>query len=108
VYIAWGVAAVLAGRALVIYGLLGGSAVIGHRFGIAPRVPIGWLHVINWTGLRGAVAMALALSLPSDVPDRQLLQGTIFGIVLFTVLVQGTTAGRLVRWAGVSEDAPTP
>ena len=108
VYIAWGVAAVLAGRALVIYGLLGGSSVIGHHLGIAPRVPLGWLHVINWTGLRGAVAMALALSLPSDVPDRQLLQGTIFGIVLFTVLVQGTTAGRLVRWAGVGDDAPTP
>lgn len=107
VYIAWGVAAVLAGRALVIYGLLGGTAEVGHRLGMAPYIPRGWLHVINWTGLRGAVAMALALSLPSDVPDRQLLQGTIFGIVLFTVLVQGTTAARLVRWAGVGHDART-
>lgn len=101
VYIGWGVVAVLVGRALVIYGLLGGSSSIGHRFGIAPQIPASWLHVINWTGLRGAVAMALALSLPSDVPDRLLLQGTIFGIVLFTVLVQGTTAERVVRWAGV-------
>lgn len=104
VYIAWGVVAVLVGRALVIYGLLGGTAAVGHRLGIAPHIPREWLHVINWTGLRGAVAMALALSLPNDVPDRQLLQGTIFGIVLFTVLVQGTTAARLVRWVGVGAD----
>jgi Na+:H+ antiporter len=104
VYIAWGVVAVLAGRALVIYGLLGGSSAIGQRLGLAPRIPTSWLHVINWTGLRGAVAMALALSLPSDIPNRPLLQGTIFGIVLFTVIVQGTTAERVVRWAGVRPD----
>jgi CPA1 family monovalent cation:H+ antiporter len=103
-FIAWGVVAVLVGRALVIYGLLGGSSSIGHVLGVAPRIPVSWLHVINWTGLRGAVAMALALSLPADVPDRALLQGTIFGIVLFTVLVQGTTAARVVRWAGVGSE----
>jgi CPA1 family monovalent cation:H+ antiporter len=101
VYIAWGVVAVLIGRALVIYGMLGGSSRIGHLLGLGPPVPTGWLHVINWTGLRGAVAMALALSLPDDVPDRQLMQGTIFGIVLFTVLVQGTTAARVLRLSGV-------
>lgn len=103
-YIAWGVLAVLLGRALVIYGLLGGSSWIGNRLGVASQIPTGWLHVINWTGLRGAVAMALALSLPDNVPDRQLLQGTIFGIVLFTVLVQGTTAERVVRWARLAPD----
>jgi CPA1 family monovalent cation:H+ antiporter len=106
-FIVWGVVAVLVGRALVVYGLLGGSSRLAHSLGIAPRVPISWLHVMNWTGLRGAVAMALALSLPSDVPDRTLLQGTTFGIVLFTVLVQGTTAERVMRWAGVqSEPGP--
>jgi CPA1 family monovalent cation:H+ antiporter len=103
-YIAWGVVAVLVGRALVIYGLLGGSSRIGQRIGIGPRIPISWLHVINWTGLRGAVAMALVLSLPADIANRPLLQGTTFGIVLFTVLVQGTTAGRVMRMAGVGSD----
>lgn len=101
VYIAWGVAAVLVGRAIVIYGLLGGASAVAHRLGLAPTIPVGWLHVINWTGLRGAVAMALVLSLPSDLPDRTLLQGTTFGIVLFTVLVQGTTAARVLRVARV-------
>ena len=74
-FIAWGVVAVLAGRALVVYGLLGGSSRLAHRLGVASRVPISWLHVMNWTGLRGAVAMALALSLPSDLPDRHAVAG---------------------------------
>ena len=102
--IAWGVIAVLAGRALVVYGLLGGASRVAHRLGAARRMPLSWLHVMNWTGLRGAVAMALALSLPSDVPERTLLQGTTFGIVLFTVLVQGATAERVMRWAEPSPD----
>jgi CPA1 family monovalent cation:H+ antiporter len=97
--IAWGVVAVLVARALVVYGLLGGSSRLLSRVGAAPRMPLSWLHVMNWTGLRGAVAIALALSLPADVPDRTLLQGTTFGIVLFTVLVQGATAERVMRWA---------
>lgn len=104
--IAWGVVAVLVGRAFVVYGLLGGSARIATRLGAAPRMPLSWLHVMNWTGLRGAVAIALALSLPSDVPDRTLLQGTAFGIVLFTVLVQGATAERVMRWARPAPDPP--
>jgi CPA1 family monovalent cation:H+ antiporter len=103
-YIAWGVVAVLVGRAIVIYVLLGGSSRIGQVFGLAPQIPLSWLHVINWTGLRGAVAMALALSLPTDVPNRELLQGTTFGIVLFTVLVQGTTAGRVARLVRIEPD----
>ena len=103
--IAWGVVAVLVGRALVVYGLLGGSSRLGHRLGLAPPIPASWLHVLNWTGLRGAVAMALALSLPMDVPNRTLIQGTTFGIVLFTLLVQGTTAERVMRWTGVPLDA---
>ena len=106
-YIAWGIVAVLVGRAIVIYGLLGGSSAVAHRLGLAPAIPLGWLHVINWTGLRGAVAMALVLSLPSDLPSRTLLQGTTFGIVLFTVLVQGTTAARVLQLSrvGTAPDA---
>lgn len=100
--IVWGVVAILAGRALVVYGLLGGVARLERQFGLIPKLPVAWLHVMNWTGLRGAVAMALALSLPADAPDRALLQGITFGVVLFTVIVQGTTAERVLRWAGVN------
>ena len=105
VSIVWGVVAVLVGRAIVVYGLLGGAARLERRIGLVPSLPLSWLHVMNWTGLRGAVAAALALSIPEGTPDRELLQGIVFGIVLFTLLVQGTTAGRVLRWAGVSGDA---
>jgi CPA1 family monovalent cation:H+ antiporter len=104
VSIVWGVVAVLAGRAIVIYGLLGGAARLERRVGLVPSLPLGWLHVMNWSGLRGAVAVALALSIPEATPDRELLQGIVFGVVLFTLLVQGTTAARVLRWAGVSGD----
>ena len=53
------------GRAVVVYGLLGGPArVLGRRTNLI-GVPIGWLHVLFWAGLRGAVSVAL--SLPEDI-----------------------------------------
>ncbi len=106
--IAWGVLAVLVGRAIVVYGLLGGGARLERRIGLVPLLPWSWLHVMNWTGLRGAVATALALSIPAGTPDRELLQGIVFGIVLFTLIVQGTTAGRVLRLVGVRGDAQPP
>jgi CPA1 family monovalent cation:H+ antiporter len=94
--IAWAIVAILIGRALVVYLLLGGASRLTHRPGIAERVPTGWLHVLLWAGLRGAVAVAMALSLPADLPQRELLQEITFGVVLFTLLVQGTTVGWVV------------
>jgi CPA1 family monovalent cation:H+ antiporter len=50
--------------------------------------------------------VALALSLPATLPNRELIQGLTYGIVLFTLLVQGTTAGWVVRRSGASASAP--
>ena len=102
--IAWGVVAILVGRALVIYGLLGLPARLAHTTAGTAAIPQRWLHVLFWAGLRGAVAVALALSLPLDFPQRGLVQGIVFGIVLFTLLVQGTTTGILVRRTGLQDD----
>jgi monovalent cation:H+ antiporter, CPA1 family len=111
--IGWGIIAILIGRALVVYGLLGGLSRAIARVGIrrAPggsrpaggTIPIPWLHVLFWAGLRGAVSVALALSLPADLPHRDLLQGIVFGIVLFTLIVQGTTSGWIVRTTRTTE-----
>ena len=108
--IVFGLIGVLIGRALVVYGLLGLSARFLLRAGSRATVgvPLGWLHVLFWAGLRGAVAVAMALSLPADFPERSLLQQITFGIVLFTLFVQGTTAGSVVRRAGVSERQKAP
>jgi CPA1 family monovalent cation:H+ antiporter len=90
--IAVGIVAVLVGRAVVVYGLLGVVSRLVRR----PRggLPKGWLHVLFWSGLRGAVAVALALSLPEDIPQRAHLQAVTFGIVLFTLIAQGGT----IQW----------
>ena len=98
--IVWVVVAMLLGRVLVVYGLLGAGSRLAPLPGLAAAVPGPWLHVLFWGGLRGAVAVAMALALPVDVPQRALLQEITFGAVLFTLLVQATTIGWVVRRAG--------
>ena len=96
--------ALLVGRAAIVYGLLGlGDRLLSRR---AHRQPFSsqWLHLIAWSGLRGAVATALALALPADVPHRGMLQGIIFACVLLTLLVHGTTVDFLVARLGLDRD----
>ncbi len=92
--IAIAIIAVLIARAVTIYGL----AWVGRD------IPLRWQHVLNWGGLRGAISLALALSLPLVLGDaRNQLQVMTFGVVIFTLLVQGLTIGPLVRRLGISE-----
>ena len=70
-------------------------------------LPFRWQGVLTWGGLRGAVALAMALSLPftlgtgAPFPDRDLLQVMTFGVILFSLLVQGLTIEPLVRRLGL-------
>lgn len=100
-WIAWAVAAVLIARIVVVYGLLGPATLVRWRRWKVRPVPLAWLHVMFWAGLRGAVASVMALSLPPDFPQRSLLVAVTFGVVLFTLMVQGSTAGWVITQLGV-------
>jgi CPA1 family monovalent cation:H+ antiporter len=81
---------VLAGRA-AIYPL---SLLVNRLRGAVPRA---WQHVLFWGGLRGALSMALVLGLSRDFPQRDTLVAITFGVVLFSLLAQGSTIGGLLR-----------
>ena len=91
--IAWAILAVFVARTIVVYGL----SWLAKR--VTEPIPLAWQHVLNWGDLRGAISLALALSLPLSLgPDRELLRVMTFGVVLFTLLVQSTTMAPLIRW----------
>jgi CPA1 family monovalent cation:H+ antiporter len=67
-----------------------------------PKAPGAW-GVLWWGGLRGGISIALALSLPEG-PVRDLLLAATFGAVLFSVLVQRATLGRVIDRTRPPED----
>lgn len=64
------------------------------------RVPLRQRHVLFWGGLRGALALALALGLPVEMPQRNEVVAVSFAVVAFSVLVQGLTIGPLLNRVG--------
>jgi CPA1 family monovalent cation:H+ antiporter len=85
------VVAVLVGRALSVYLLTPVSNTLTEK------IPLRWQHVIVWGGLRGALALALALSLDSTFPERDRVLDLTFGVVVFSILVQGLTIKPLLK-----------
>ncbi|MDP1026254.1 Na+/H+ antiporter [Sphingomonas sp. KR1UV-12] len=82
-----------------------------RRMGIGREPPIGpaCATVMGWAGMRGVVTLAAALTLPADFPQRDFMLLAAFGVILVTVLVQGSTLGLLIRWTGLrrtAEDEP--
>jgi CPA1 family monovalent cation:H+ antiporter len=58
------------------------------------RMPRSWRLVIFWSGLRGALSLALVLALPLEIPNRSVLLVSTYAVVFFTLLVQGIN----LRW----------
>src|SRR6266446_532276 len=85
------VAAVLLGRVLCVYGMIP----IANRF--AEKISLRWQHVLVWGGLHGSLSLALVLSLDSGFPDRGRILVLTFGVVAFSIIVQGLTIKPLVR-----------
>jgi CPA1 family monovalent cation:H+ antiporter len=119
-------------RQLILYGALFSSVVILLRMvwmfpgtRIANLIRRKVLHqdvaipsarqifVVGWTGMRGVVALAAAISLPeklangADFPQRNLIIFLTFSVILVTLVLQGLTLPPLIRALGLAE-AATP
>lgn len=64
-------------------------------------------HILFWGGLRGALALALALGLPQDLAGRQQVITVSFAVVAFSILVQGLTVKPLLDRLGEVPAAAT-
>ncbi|GCE18173.1 cation:proton antiporter [Dictyobacter kobayashii] len=56
-----------------------------------------WRFILLWSGLRGALSLALVLALPTNIPDRTALIFSTYMVVLFTLLVQGFSIRPVLR-----------
>jgi CPA1 family monovalent cation:H+ antiporter len=70
------------------------------------KLPATWQHLLVWGGLRGALSMALALGLPAGFPYREQVLSMTFGYVLFSLLAQGLTVGKVIRRLGLGANRP--
>jgi CPA1 family monovalent cation:H+ antiporter len=82
----------LAGRAVAVYPVC--LAFMRTRW----AVPLREQHLLWWGGLRGALALALALALPPHIPHRDDILIIAFAVVAFSVIVQGLTAPVALNW----------
>lgn len=99
-----GIGGSLLGRGVAVYSVSAAFRRSEHA------IPFSFQHVLFWGGLRGALSLALALGLPSDFPHRTEIVAVTFGIVAFSVIVQGLTMPLLIRRMRVeraSSTAPT-
>lgn len=100
------VAAAIAARAIILYGLLP----LLTRLRLSPVVERPYRVAIMWGGLRGAVTLSLALAVtesflvPAEVKRQVAILAT--GFTLFTLLVQGTTLRTVIAWLGLDKLSP--
>jgi CPA1 family monovalent cation:H+ antiporter len=88
--VAVAIAAVLAGRALTVLTIVGGL----DAAGVISADRLGLTKLLTWGGLRGGLSLALVVSLP-DSPSKPLILNMTFAVVVFSIVVQGLTIGRM-------------
>ena len=93
-----GIGAVLVGRAASVYLLVP----VGNL--MSEKIPFRWEHIAVWGGLRGSLALAMALSLGATLPYRDEILVLTIGVVVFSILVQGLTVKPLVRGLKITGD----
>lgn len=86
-----GVLAALVSRAIIVFL---GVGPISRIPGVG-RLSLADQNLVVWGGIRGAVAIALALSLSVEIPNWYMIQSTVYGVALFSLIVQPPLLPRL-------------
>lgn len=109
---------VVFGRAAMIYTLVPLHDAVVRRmarntrarafslFSHSEPLPRRWRPILLFSGLRGALSVALVLSLPLTLPNRGLLEGMVYGVVLVTLLGQGIGLRVLLPYWSKEEKDP--
>ena len=94
---------VLLARFLVVYLLIP----VSNRLPKSPPVDNPTKAIMFWGGLRGVVPVALMLSIPADMPERGALLHMTLAVILFSLLVQGTTVSLLMKKLNIKGSSQT-
>jgi CPA1 family monovalent cation:H+ antiporter len=97
--IALAVLTVLGARALISYVL----PLVSRAFSKHQSIPLAWQHILFWGGFRGSLSVAVALSIPLAIQGRDQILVMTFGVVLFSLVVQGLTMRPLLRILGMAQ-----
>jgi monovalent cation:H+ antiporter, CPA1 family len=108
--------AVQAGRQALLAALLAIRIALIARW-ISVGIPVsamnvgrnftrGIVPVLTWSGLRGGISVAMALSLPA-FPGRDTILACTYAVVVFSVLAQGLTVRRVLTYYGVGTTRAT-
>ncbi len=92
---------VLISRVIVVYSMLGVSNQIQRKDPVDKNTKL----LMFWGGLRGVVPVALMLSLPADLPQRMLIVDMTLAVILFSLLMQGTSISWLMNKLKMKESA---
>ena len=90
---------VLLSRATTIYTLVPATI----KWFSLPHVSLGERHIMWWGGLKGGLAIAIVLSVPEDLPGRDLLLDLTLGVVMFSLLVNAPTIKPLIQKLGIDK-----
>ncbi|MDX8393833.1 MAG: sodium:proton antiporter [Mariprofundales bacterium] len=86
-------------RAIAVYG----TVALNNKLHIGNIIPFSWSHIMFWGGLRGSIPIALVMILPQNFPMRNEMMIMAFGVVLFSLVIQGVTMAPLLRALGIAK-----
>lgn len=99
VMIAYSANLFIAGALTIVIALLARFIVVGMTTKTFHRqldLPVGAWKVLTWGGLRGGISVALVLQLPTG-SERDILLALTYAVVIFSILVQGLSVGKVAK-----------